>query len=62
MVDSKAWRTLARQAHEIARRLDSDAPEHVLLIEIAARYLMLACMADEELVQREQIVFPSGIM
>jgi hypothetical protein len=66
MVDSKDrdWRMLARQARDLADRSEPGAPERHLLIEIAARYLLLACMADEELIRREEtvIIFPSGIV
>jgi hypothetical protein len=52
----------SRDTHDLADGLDAEAPERQVLLEIAARYLLLASMADGELLRQEPIILPSGIM
>jgi hypothetical protein len=54
MADSNGGRPLATEAHDLADRSDTGASQRHLLILITARYLLLACMADEELIRREK--------
>jgi hypothetical protein len=54
-------RALAREAVAASERMGDDPGAQQLLLEIAIRYVLVVIRADQQLVELEAAVLPSGI-